>query len=516
MTVKFPCLVDNGSEYESPENVENTEQRMRIHARNLLRHIFRSEKLVSEDGASYQQSKLAHSEVINSLFTKMEPELKKALFIEMQQMLDNASAAQQNLKDEDKALKEQFNYFHNYVLSIYPFFLDPYDQEMMSKPITISTNVDGLWQPVSYKIRKIDISPRVGPLAFLLEDEDRIFAYALESDTAGANNHLLLMGTTFPGGQGKEFADLYNLKPGFSIGEGHSFTAIGSWLADQQKKNVIVSGHSKGATMSVLTALKFPEKIKSAFCLNPAGLHQNTIDEHKEAWQQLSNKPNVEILFNEGDIVPHFDAGFMDDMHVVKVKPHQAPQSVNVGFDWLPEFVVRQLHKIGMIQEAHVHHFTAHEQVTFEPMSINDLNNAPNRVYFDSIRQSVSFFAYPAEYSRLVTKLAVRKLDRYIDAHQLEFAIGLVSSALIASAYTAMFLGSIPTAGVAGVATLSAGLLAKLCLPSIINVTSQVICISATLTGILTGLAIGTVRANIPQFNEDNTAEADTDAPALL
>lgn len=54
----------------------------------------------------------------------------------------------------------------------------------------------GLWQKVDYHFEPIDISPTKGPLTWVLEDEDRIYAHGLVTNNKKAPNHLLLMGTS--------------------------------------------------------------------------------------------------------------------------------------------------------------------------------------------------------------------------------------------------------------------------------------------------------------------------------
>ena len=203
MPNNLPNFIGNIDQLEVPTPLTSQSDRYRIHARNLLRHLVRGTGLVEVDGSSYSTSPLANAEIIDSLFVKRKKELMQALRFEIQAMLnkafdwisdENNGNASTEVLDTNPSTREQCEVFLKHILAIYPFF-DPQPGEKVEIP----TKIDGKWSKVPYIFERIDISPTKGPLSWVLEDEDRIYAFGLKTTTQGANNHLLLMVTTYPG-----------------------------------------------------------------------------------------------------------------------------------------------------------------------------------------------------------------------------------------------------------------------------------------------------------------------------
>ena len=449
MPNNLPNFIGNIDQLEVPTPLTSQSDRYRIHARNLLRHLVRGTGLVEVDGSSYSTSPLANAEIIDSLFVKRKKELMQALRFEIQAMLnkafdwisdENNGNASTEVLDTNPSTREQCEVFLKHILAIYPFF-DPQPGEKVEIP----TKIDGKWSKVPYIFERIDISPTKGPLSWVLEDEDRIYAFGLKTTTQGANNHLLLMGTTYPGGQGSALADLYNIKPLNSVGEGHSFTRIGEWLTQQKDHNVIVSGHSKGATMAMIAAAKCPNKIKVAYCLNPAGLSGDTLRRYQDGWVNNTSpdKPEINVLINEGDIVPYLDTGYLPGTKIVRISSDTKKLSFNFNFPSFLKFLARGY-------EAHIHHLAGRKNSTFKDVSTENMNKTPARHVLNDIRWTISWLLFPLQYLSLFTRIVGRKISRFYKNNKL--VINLVLLHLGAAlAIALVFTGVTPI--LAGVAT---------------------------------------------------------------
>lgn len=270
----------------------------------------------------------------------------------------------------------------------------------------------------------------------MLENQDRIYAYGLKTNEPGANNHLLLMGTTFPGGQGSALADLYNIKSLNSVGEGHSFKQLGKWLETQQNKNVIASGHSKGATMSMIVGAKWPDKIKEANCLNPTGLSGSTLRRYHDTWVNTSNKPAINVLINEGDIVPYLDMGYLPGTTIRRIKRDTPKLSINFNFPSFLSFLARGY-------EDHIHHKAGRENATVENVSVEEMNKASVRPVFNNMRAMVSWLTFPVAYLAVFTNIVGRKFSRFYQQHK-HFILGLLLLAGIALLLAISFTPAAP------------------------------------------------------------------------
>lgn len=405
----LPNFIGDHEHLESVVGVTSEQERFHIHARNLLKHLIRGTPLCQNDGDSYSTSPLVNEDIINTLLVKRKAALMDALRAEMQMMLLKAHSWLNDAENGDETTRNRCELFINHIITAYPFF-DPEDGEAVKIPVKINQE----WQLVEYSFDKIDISPTKGPLSWVLEDEDRIYAYGLKTEAEGVNNHLLLMGTTFPGGQGSTLADLYNIKPMHSVGEGHSFRQLGTWLNSQPAHHVIVSGHSKGATMSMIAAAKWPDKIKAANCFNPAGLSHDTLAFYHDSWISNDNpdKPEINVLINEGDIVPYLDAGFLPGTKITRIKSDATQLAMNFNFPSFLSFLARGY-------EAHIHHFAGRATTSQESVSVEEMNSAPARHVLSSIRSTVSWLLFPVAYVSLFTTIIGRKLERFYTQHKL-------------------------------------------------------------------------------------------------
>ncbi len=291
---------NSSDELENPATALNDDEKYARNARNLLKHIVRGIPLCKTDGESYINSPLYADEIIETLTTKRDSRLLDSFRAEMQKVLNNSFEYLQSGKLSPDSEK-QYEIFQSNFLAAYPF----------------------------------DISPKSGPFSWVLEDEDRIYAYALVSEQAWVVNHLLLMGSTYTAGQGRGFANLYNFKPRNSVGEGHDMTEVDAWLEQQKKNNrqVKVTGHSKGATMSMVTAARHPDVIIQADCLNPTGLCSDTLVRLTPAWDVLSQeqRPHINVYAQEGDPAFPLEKGFLEGTNIYRVLPNTDKAAMNFG-----------------------------------------------------------------------------------------------------------------------------------------------------------------------------------------
>ncbi|MCZ6925320.1 MAG: hypothetical protein O7D30_08465 [Rickettsia endosymbiont of Ixodes persulcatus] len=282
------------------------------------------------------------------------------------------------------------------LLALYPF-VDPQENEKIILP----QKINGQWIRVEYQFEKIDISPQTGLLAKWLEDKDRIYAYGLRPSTDAhpdAESHLLLMGTTYPTGQGAALGNIYNFLPGNSVGEGHDTTHLDAWIKNQAGK-VKVSGQSKGATMAMITAVRHPNKVSEAHCLNPTALNLRTLNRLERQWDSLAQKPQINIYDQNYDPVFPLENGFLKDVNIYKIYPDKT--DISSYFRYMPSFMQRAY-------EAHIHNFAGRESALVLRGSIHRENISRKREFFGDMKEGINVVIFPLGYLHLYTKLRTR------------------------------------------------------------------------------------------------------------
>lgn len=390
-------------EQDGPLNEDiNSQLFLRRAARNLLRFITFGALVTADSGCNRSLAL-----VENGLTKKDNADLLAAILVETKNLFSNLSIRLTGELQFDN--EEHIKLFISCLLSLLPF-LNP---ELGSK-IIIPQKINDYWIAEEYEFnQRFDLSPINGMLADILEPKDRMYDYALVPCDAlsNAQNHLLLMGTTYPTGQGAEIADLENYCPGKSIGEGHNLREIQAWLMKTPNKKTNIAGHSKGGTMAMIIAAEHPDKIDEAICLNPAALHSNTLKRLQGPWEAMKSFPNptIKVLTQFGDPLFHIEKGFLHDTQLYLITPkEQSPSSYK---PFIPSFIQK-------IFEAHIQYFIGREDVKVTRLSLESENQRVRREFFDDMKEGANLILYPTKYAEVYASIRIgRKIDLFCEKH---------------------------------------------------------------------------------------------------
>lgn len=405
-------------------------------ARNFLRHMLRGTPICSIDGDSVFNSPLAKWEPFGkTLLSRSDPQLLEAIRLELQQILNQAfhllSDKTRDENEQSRATQLQQNetiytIFQSTLLSILPFFAPD-----LGETLWIPQKINQVWENVAYTITPIDISPRSGLLSTVIAEEDRIYAYGLETSHLNAQSHLLFIGTTYPGGQGYDLNNLYNFYPNHSVGA-HDMTGIEQWLHHKPNKSVIVAGHSKGAVNAMELAIKYPHKILEANCLNPTAIAGSNLVNFQDSWSnhaKKQNRPRINLYTQQGDPVFSLEKGFLPGIKIFKVFPNTKKPAMNAQF--FPTFLAKAY-------EAHIHHYSGRDEVLIVKAKKKIENTSKLREFLNDIKYLVTLFLFPIAYAKTFFSFAAKR-------YPLVFPINLLLQPL--------FLLSIITVVVTGVIT---------------------------------------------------------------
>jgi hypothetical protein len=498
-----------GDKFEDPATANTQDEKYAICARNLLRHLNRGTPLITNAGDSVKTSPLYQEYLIKTLFEKRDIALLKAFRIATQNYLENAfNILSSNTLSAEQ--EKQYEIFQSFFLAATPFF-DPEQDET----IHIPQKINGSWKYVAYQYKRLDLSPNTGLLATLLEEEDHIYAYGLEASEKDAKSLLLLMGTTYPAGQGTGLAVAYNFYPQSSVGEGHNTTAMDTWLFQQKQKNkkVVASGISKGATLSLIAAANHADLLESVECLNPTGLCGDTLNRLNSKWQKLSKdeKPLINVFAQYGDPVFPLEKGFLEDTNIYRVLPNTDQSALNIS---LVPLTIRKAY------EAHVHNFAGRDAVIMLKVNTKTENRSKRREFFNDVKYLWNWVRFPLEYVDLCLRIMLRKWNRFYEQNKkwvngfLILAAVATCAALIATGFltpvTLLFIKplfaaagwQLSTAAVYGITT-GLALVASATLPWILQIPKKILAysyaiftnvvhVSTILIGsILSGLKLG-------------------------
>lgn len=456
---KFPCFVKNGKRVEDPACARNDEEKYKIIARNALRHL--------TYGVPLRECKLLTGANFSALFINRDDKLLAAVREELQNIFANANHYVNNIayNTHDLAAENRFEVFIKNLLAVYPF-LNPQQNEHLLLP----QKVNGKWQPVEYAFEKIDISPQSGLLSKLIEDEDRLYAYGLvPCDRAEAKPYLLFMGSAYPSSQGAEINWLYNFKPNYSVGEGHDTTFLDKWI--KQHNNITTIGHSKGGTMAMITAAKYPKEIAEADCLNPTALNEATIRRLNPRWLKTPSpkRPHINVFTQMGDPVFYIEKRFLSGTNFYQIWDKAGPTN-------------------GII--SHIHYLAGREYACIKKLDTRDQEINPKwRDFVTQNKQALNWIIFPILYTKLCLKLAARKAKQLCDKAEAIFKSSFLLGGT--TAYT-LFSGlgsSLPLSLCA-----ATGLLATYCIYKSI-VPCIKIASSATFSMVLAGAFFATVAA---------------------
>jgi hypothetical protein len=410
----LPCLIrDNSGNFSDTLEVISGDlpdkERYARNARNMLRYILRGSPVCPTKGDPLSESPLYQPEIKATLLEKRDPQLLKAARDELQGLLQEAfrlfTTSPKDLNESDQIRAEKLNknkciymLFQSTLLSILPFF-DPDEKEGLSIPQITGSQ----WQLVNYHFEKLDISPQEGPLSAVMQEGDRVYAYGLVPDEPGFPSHLLFIGTTYPGGQGYDINNLYNVHPLGSIGA-HDMTQVDVWIIEQND-GVIVSGHSKGAVNAMETAIKYPNFIKEANCLNPTAFSGSTLAQLGPHWNMTSpeKRPTINIYAQEGDPIFTLEKGFLPGMKIYRVVPNTPEPAMNAKF--VPNF-------LAGAYERHISHFMGRDQVLIYQDTKRTENVSRRRELFNDIKYVTTILLFPITYISTYVGIATRRIEQ--------------------------------------------------------------------------------------------------------
>lgn len=467
----FPCLVQNGRELEDPATAASDEALYGINARNGLRHLTYGTPLFRGSLLSPANRRLAWIN-FRGLMLERDPLMLGALRKELQNILINAC---QKLRDGEinEIRCQRFIYT---LLSNLPF-MDPEHGQTVWIPQKIkNARQETEWKLVEYTIRKIDISPRTGWRAALLSEEDRVYAFGLEPNpqAEGAQPVLLLMGTTYPSGQGFQLSLLADITPDRSVGEIHDRTALKEWI--DQHENIVVTGHSQGGSLAQLVAgesvkTDSPSPIAEVHCLNPTALHKSTHDRLSENWNACDpvNRPEIHVYTQAGDPVFRFGDNFLEGTRV----------------HFIDSWDRRQASALA----AHAHHFMAHPFGTLQEDVVYETSH---RNLFANNFKAVSDRILSPLWTLRFAWLGIRKkvsafYDRYRDEIFALSALAMMMGGLFVLA-SGVFM---PLALATGIGCVSASVLAARILPPLTDIVLTVA--TYAISAIVTALAFTAV-----------------------
>lgn len=402
----LPRLFSEGDELEADlvcvqESKTEDQLDLNIVARNVLRNIFRGTVLNSDP--KYLSGL---GVALKNIEKEKNPKFFAALRAETHKVLSNVCEQVVGTKEEKEEFSfniTQFKIFLSNLLSIYTFF-DPIENEA----ITIPQDIPGLgWMRVSYRLNKIDISPKTGLLSLLIEDQDRMYAYTLtpqEGSPPTAVSHLLLMGTTFQTGQGSALAALYNYFPRHSVGEAHELSLVSAWIKKEgMTRKIHVSGLSKGATMAMIVAAMHPDIVVQADCLNPTGLCHETLNRLMPLWLKAcaNSIPIINVYAQAGDPVFPLENGFLPGTNIYRILTDAAQCSAQ--FSYVPQFLQR-------IFESHVNNFAGRKNIFIIKVNLDSQNHTLRREFFADVKGGVSWVVFPIKYMHYASALCMRKV----------------------------------------------------------------------------------------------------------
>lgn len=414
----LPSFIENGDAMEQlPPPERGVEATNAILAKNLLRHLFRGTSLCTQDGQIHTQSPLVdqNSTLVDNLFKEINPLLLEQLRVQMKEMLHRSFDWLQ-LGQYTQADLMQYQIFQAHLFAAFTF-VDP----QPNTKIFIPQYIDNNWVNVPYTVKRYDISPQSGPLSWVLQDEDRMYAYAYEPDREkfpSADAHLSLMGSTYPAGQGRGIANTYNFVPGYAVGEAHDMRHVEAWLKEQPKKSVKVTGHSKGAVQAQIMAGRFPTIIKEANCLNPTALPVSTLKRIVPEYEKIpqASRPIINVYAQQGDPVFPFEMYFLPGTRVLRVLPAHTNPIMNcrlglriplLGYV-IPIAIPEILRKT---YQAHINFYAGWSQVLMLNTNLEHEHNTNQRIYLTTLKSLLNYLVFPVNYAELFIRICARRVN---------------------------------------------------------------------------------------------------------
>jgi pimeloyl-ACP methyl ester carboxylesterase len=375
-------------------------------ARNVFRYIVRGTEVDAKRG----NIKKGLAFVENALTKKRHSGLSFALREEFQTILTNIAQRLVKPPGNDIGLIEpddekQYEILISNLLAAYPF-LDPHEDKVGT--LFVPQKINGIdWCNIGYRVEKIDVSPQSGLLSKLIRDEDRVYAYGLIpiDPNSPAECQLILMGTTYPSGQGANLSGLRKYNPRHSIGEGYDWSLLEKWIEGQSKK-IKLTGHSQGGTSAMCIAAMYADKISRADCLNPPALCKATLNRLNPNWEKIPKhkRPQIHVYAQQGDPAYPLEYGFLEGTKIFRIIPG-ADKCSNLN-PLLPRFFQKTL-------ESHLHHFVGRESSLILQLNAEQESFSYGREFRDDMKDTLNWIFYPFMYSDLVAGFVKRTMKEW-------------------------------------------------------------------------------------------------------
>lgn len=236
---------------------------------------------------------------LKTILIKRDPRFMLAWRRVFQAGFDRLYEQLHQLDEPDKS-NEQIFLFITDLLNLLPYGdLNPYEF------IRIPQYIDAEWLQVEYKVRPIELTPNQGWESWLIQEQDRVFAYGLEPmNHPRAEPHLIFMGTTFPAGQGFWAQIVTDLQ---------AFRTVGSWLfhsgcdkvlrwLEQQENKVHVTGLSLGGSLALQLAREAPGYLSRVDAQNPAGFYDSSYY-NSMAESEANSLPRLVVQAQGSDLI---------------------------------------------------------------------------------------------------------------------------------------------------------------------------------------------------------------------
>jgi pimeloyl-ACP methyl ester carboxylesterase len=373
---------------------------------------------------------------LSTIFIKRNPQFLYVVRDEIRLILERFAATLEQLDcrelDKEELQKIEFS-IHN-ILSIYVMF-EPHPSETVIIPQLIEDIEGGKhWLSSEFRLSPIDLSPTSPTWKRVLTDGSRIFSYGFSplNNLDRAYSLLVHSGTTWPSAQGSLLQVIADMWPNKTPGEvffDWRYDELKKWV-DAQKTDIITCGQSLGGSLSILSALAFPKKIKKAFPLSPTAL----VKDYKKhpmfgAWfkQTPDDRPTPKIQAHPGDFVFYLGQVPEEGFEVYGLKPSGKNQEFK---DFRPV-------------AAHMRSYASNAESTIKKYDIVRENNKKDRRFFNNYL--TTYGRWLAHLINLATCFVLTPLKRFLAQNKLRtFLIGAALLAVLFFPPAASLILSIP------------------------------------------------------------------------
>lgn len=262
-------------------------------------------------GASFKRHVLSWK-MIKAILLKKDPEVIKELTAAIELMMKEVHQRliSPDLTPDEEKMNE---IFLGNLLALYTF------AEPTEKHVEIPQKIDNKWVLVNYGIEILHLTPEWAGIP--------IPAYGCKPISHfGAHPLLIFRGTPHPTADGVFNAIASDLVPGYAVGEfiyEHcAKDKIKNWVneANRQYGTVNLYGQSLGGSLSLLTMCNQPDKVHKVFTYGSPAPLGNSLKAYSENIKGKGGyKPEVNLFWNHGDLVPLVGTGFHEDWNLFKL-----------------------------------------------------------------------------------------------------------------------------------------------------------------------------------------------------